>query len=174
MANNFKYLFIILFIGLLLVNSGSSFIFFKLKEEAAEASAKKAIKERRYTYDAICCFDLEKCALEWVEDDEIRVNGHYYDVLYTVQTNGHIWVYSIADENETNLLNWYAEVSKKETKNDSNVQDFALSIKWYYQQTVDLSFTQYLNLLINTAYLGAEKSPYCVVAYPPPEQRLVV
>lgn len=174
MIRSFKHILIYSLIGLLLFNTGGSLIYFKLKEEAIEASAKKAIAEHKFHTNDICRFDANKPGLEWEESDEIKVDGQYYDVLYTETSHAGSYIYCIADNNETSLYNWYTNFIEDDSGNDNNIEDFILAVKWYTQQTITIAFTQKQIRVVITPYTDAEIAAYAQVTYPPPKQLPVV
>lgn len=174
MIHTFKNTLLYFLIGLLLVNTSSSLIYFKLKECFIEASAKNAIKEHQFNSDKVCCFDVAKVAVEWEGSDEIIVDGQYYDVLYTETSNVGTFIYCIADDDETSLYNWYANFIEEDSDDDNNAEDFILAVKWYHQQINPIAYTEKLIQVITTPFTNSTISSYYQVAYQPPEYNPVV
>lgn len=174
MIRTFKNILLYLLIGLLLVNTSSSLIYFKLKECFIEASAKNAIKEHRFNSDKVCRWDAAKVAIEWEGSDEIIVDGQYYDVLYTEASHYGDIIYCIADDDETSLYNWYANFIEEDSGEDDNAENFILAVKWYNLQTNTIAYTEKFIRLISTLYTVPKLMSYYQVAYPPPEFTPVV
>lgn len=171
MANTLKNILNFFLIGLLLFNSGGSLIYFKLKEKHIELAAKNAIKEGRYTFNGVNTFAVSDTRIAWEEDDEIRVNGTYYDII---KTNDGM-LYCIADEEESELYNWYAQIveENEEDTNDSNDEQNIIA-KWYCQYTNNTVLVSQPVLEVNTVYQKYISRLFAGVAHPPPRRGLVV
>lgn len=127
MAHALKHTILILFIGLLLFNTGGSLIFFKLREAAIEASFKKALANNELIGNvAVVEFtDVELQNAEWEDEHEVKLNGHFYDILKVEYKDGHKVYSCFADDDETALYTWYNQHKKHQLENGADDDNLA-------------------------------------------------
>lgn len=118
MPQRLKKIVSILLIGTLLLQLTGYHWYFRLQQSYMRSSVRGKLRQNLQEGHAesilTTAWPIEQPPpeLHWMEEDEVQFHGHMYDVLRMDTTNGIVTMYSVSDEEETQLMAHYHHVMK--------------------------------------------------------------
>lgn len=168
MQKLFNNIVLILISGLLLFSTGGSLVILEVEEHFIEEEFEEELKKGKVKSKRTVTLTANELRLiTWENSNEIKLNGKYYDLLSTTIEKGQRVYNFIADEEETNLFNTYANYHRKQ-HSSKTIKPFTLFAFFFRDSKISIAPNQ-STYLFNLFYKALLPQSLMLPAFPPPK-----
>lgn len=166
-----KKSFSAILLSLLLLQAVGCYVYFFTRLMAIRMEMREQLKFLPDNELTVLAFTPEEFGKAKVDDYEVKVNGHMYDIARMVVKENHILVYAKQDEAEDNLLSFLDEIVKRSSHDKKPVPSQLLQWLTLIFISPEINFIQNKAIKINHAsYYAALISYHVPVIETPPPQ----
>lgn len=167
-----KKTFSAILLSLLLLQAAGCYVFFFTRLMAIRMEMREQLKFLPDHELTVLTLTTEEFKKAKVNDHEVKVNGHMYDIARIVTKTNQVLVYAKQDEAEDNLLSFLDEIVKRSTHDKKPVPSQLLQWLTLVFVSPENCLPQNKSIEINHAshYVALASSHIPIIESPPPQQ----